>query len=210
MFAMGSNYGDLDNDGFLDFYIGTGSPSFTSLVPNKMYRNNKGNTFQDVTTSGRFGHIQKGHGVSFGDFDNDGDQDIFHVLGGCFEGDVYGDAFFENPIGNKKSWITLLLEGKKSNRSAIGARIKITTNQKNGKEQVFYLVVYTGGSFGSSSIQQEAGLDEAVSIKEIEIKWPNAAQSVDVYKNVDLNLFVKIREGEKDIEYLERQAFNFD
>ncbi len=210
MFAMGSNYGDLDNDGFLDFYIGTGAPSFTSLVPNKMYRNNNGESFQDVTTSGRFGHIQKGHAVSFGDLDNDGDQDIFHVLGGAYEGDVYGNALFENPIGNKKSWVTLLLEGTKSNRSAIGARIKITTRQKNGKDQVFYLVVSTGGSFGSSSLQQEAGLNEAVSIKEIEIKWPNAVQSVDVYKNIKINRFVKITEGNINFEYLERPAFKFD
>src|SRR5690606_18429833 len=114
MLAMGSNFGDLDNDGFPDFYIGTGAPSFTSIVPNKMYRNNQGKSFQDVTTSGRFGHIQKGHAVSFGDFDNDGDQDIFHVLGGAFEGDVYGDAFFENPVGNKKNWVTLILEGTES------------------------------------------------------------------------------------------------
>ncbi len=209
MFAMGSNFGDLDNDGFLDFYIGTGAPSFTSLVPNKMYRNNKGESFQDVTTSGRFGHIQKGHAVSFGDFDNDGDQDIFHVLGGAFEGDVFGDALFENPIGNQKSWLTLVLEGTTSNRGAIGAKIKITTQQKNGTEQVFHQVVSTGGSFGSSSLQQEIGLDEAVVIKEIEIKWPNAAQSIDLYENININHFVKITEGSKEVEYLERPAFSF-
>ncbi len=210
IFAMGCNYGDLDNDGFLDFYIGTGDPNFTSLVPNKMYRNSKGKIFQDVTTSGRFGHIQKGHGVSFGDFDNDGDQDIFHVLGGAYEGDVFGDAFFENPIGNKKSWVTLVLEGTTSNKSAIGARIKIITQQKNGKEQIFYRVVSTGGSFGSSSIQQEVGLDEAIAIKEIEIRWPNAAQSIEVYNNIDLNRFVKITEGNNNIEYLERPTFSFN
>ncbi len=209
MHAMGSNYGDLDNDGFLDCYIGTGSPDYTSLVPNKMYRNNKGKTFQDVTTSGRFGHIQKGHAVSFGDIDNDGDQDIFHVLGGAYEGDVFGDAFFENPIGNKKSWITILLEGTSSNKSAIGARIKITTQQKNGKKQIFHQFVSTGGSFGSSSLQQETGLDDAVAIKEIEIRWPNAAQTVEVFENIDINRFVKITEGGNDAEYLERQAFSF-
>ena len=209
MFAMGSNFGDLDNDGFLDFYIGTGAPSFTSIVPNKMFRNNRGKSFQDVTTSGRFGHIQKGHAVSFGDFDNDGDQDIFHVLGGAYEGDVFGDALFENPIGNKKSWVTLILEGTTSNKDAIGARIKITTKQKNGNDQVFYRMVSTGGSFGASSIQQEIGLDNAVSIKEIEIKWPNAAQSVEVFKDVEPNRFVKITEGTPSVEYLERKAFAF-
>ena len=209
MFAMGSNFGDLDNDGFLDFYIGTGAPSYTSIVPNKMYRNNKGKTFQDVTTSGRFGHIQKGHAVSFGDFDNDGDQDIFHVLGGAYEGDVFGDAFFENPIGNKKNWITIVLEGTNSNRDAIGARIKITTRQKNGKEQIFHNVVSTGGSFGASSLQQEIGINNAVSIKSIEIKWPNAVQSTEVYNDVEINRFVKIIEGNQTVEYLEKSSFSF-
>ncbi len=42
-FAMGSNFGDIDNDGYLDFYLGTGNPSFKSLVPNKLFRNIQGN-----------------------------------------------------------------------------------------------------------------------------------------------------------------------
>ena len=209
IFAMGSNYGDLDNDGYLDFYLGTGAPSFTSLVPNKMYRNNQGKAFQDVTTSGRFGHIQKGHAVSFGDFDNDGDQDIFHVLGGAYEGDVFGDAFFENPIGNKKNWITIILEGTTANKDAIGARLKIVTKQKNGKEQTFHHLVSTGGSFGSSSIQQEIGLNDVASIKQIEVKWPNPTQSVAIFKNVEFNKFVKIIEGNTEVEYLERPTFSF-
>lgn len=207
IFAMGSNFGDLDNDGFLDFYIGTGSPSFTSLVPNKMYRNNKGKSFQDVTTSGRFGHIQKGHGVSFGDLDNDGDQDIFHVLGGAYEGDVFGDALFENPIGNQKSWISLELEGTISNKSAIGARIIVTTSQKDGSKQSFHALVSTGGSFGASSLRQEIGLDEAVTIKKIEIKWPNASKKVAIFTDIRLNQLVKIVEGKTTVEYLERRPF---
>jgi hypothetical protein len=82
--AMGSNYGDLDNDGFLDFYLGTGTPDLTMLIPNRMFRNAGGKSFQDVTSSGGFGHLQKGHGVSFGDIDNDGDQDIYEDMGGAF------------------------------------------------------------------------------------------------------------------------------
>jgi hypothetical protein len=70
LFTMGCNFGDLDNDGFLDFYLGTGDPDFRSLMPNRMFRNAEGKYFQDVTTSGGFGHLQKGHGVSFGDLDN--------------------------------------------------------------------------------------------------------------------------------------------
>ena len=60
----------------------------SSAVPNKMDRNNSGKTFEDVTSAGGFGHIQKGHGIAFGDLDRDGDADIFECLGGAFDGDV--------------------------------------------------------------------------------------------------------------------------
>ena len=70
--TMGLNFGDLDNDGWLDFYLGTGNPDLGSLIPNRMFRNAGGRSFQDVTTAGNFGHLQKGHAICFGDFDNDG------------------------------------------------------------------------------------------------------------------------------------------
>ena len=59
--AMGLNFGDLDNDGWLDLYLGTGNPDFGTLIPNRMFRNADGRAFQDVTTAGNFGHLQKGH-----------------------------------------------------------------------------------------------------------------------------------------------------
>jgi len=57
--AMGSNFGDLDNDGWLDFYLGTGDPSLSTLIPNRMFRNADGKFFQDVTTSGGFGLFKR-------------------------------------------------------------------------------------------------------------------------------------------------------
>ena len=66
--------------GFLDFYLGTGDPDFSSLIPNRMFRNAEGRRFQDVTTAGGFGHLQKGHGISFADLNNDGQQDIYEVM----------------------------------------------------------------------------------------------------------------------------------
>lgn len=59
--AMGSNFGDLDNDGFLDFYLGTGDPDLATLIPNRMFRNASGTNFVEVTYSGGFGNLQKGH-----------------------------------------------------------------------------------------------------------------------------------------------------
>jgi len=74
---MGANFGDIDNDGFLDVMLGTGEPSLHTLMPNVMLKNVGGQRFVDVTTSGRFGSLHKGHGVAFGDLDHDGDQDIY-------------------------------------------------------------------------------------------------------------------------------------
>jgi hypothetical protein len=120
---MGSNFGDLDNDGYLDFYLGTGYPRIQNLMPNVMYRNRRGKGFADVSTSGGFAHLQKGHGVVFADFDHDGDQDIFEEMGGAFPGDKAHNVFYENP-GFGNHWLTLTLVGVRSNRSAIGARIR--------------------------------------------------------------------------------------
>ena len=94
---MGANFGDLDNDGWLDIYLGTGDPEFTSLMPNVMLRNDRGRRFLDVTQATRLGHLQKGHGIGFADFDGDGDQDILHQLGGFLRGDRFHNALFLNP-----------------------------------------------------------------------------------------------------------------
>ena len=128
---MGANFGDLDNDGFLDFYLGTGYPSFEAVGPNVMYRNNGGKDFVDVTFSGGFGHLQQGHGIAFGDLDRDGDQDIFVQMGGFYPGDGFFDALYENP-GHDNHWISVRLVGEKSNRAAIGARIKLELALEQG------------------------------------------------------------------------------
>ncbi len=170
LLAMGSNFGDLDNDGWLDFYIGTGNPDLRSLVPNKMYRNVGGKEFQDVTTSGGFGHLQKGHAIGFGDLDNDGDQDVYANMGGAFSGDVYRNALFENP-GHGNRWLKLKLEGVKSNRSAIGAKIKVVARTPAGERSI-YKTVNSGGSFGANPLRQEIGLGDALAIERVEVFWP--------------------------------------
>lgn len=194
MTVMGFNYGDLDNDGWLDLYCGTGTPNYTSLVPKRMFRNNGGNGFQDVTTSGGFGHLQKGHGIGFGDVDNDGDQDVYEDMGGGYEGDAFQGAFYENPGHPENNWVTLKLVGTKANTSAIGSRVKITAQYADNSTRDMYLVVGDGGSFGVNSLQLEAGLGKATAIKQIEVIWAGT-NTKQLFENVPMNGFVKLTEG---------------
>ena len=130
---MGANFGDIDNDGFLDIYLGTGNPSYASLLPNVLLHNKDGKFFTDVTASSGTGELHKGHAVAFADIDNDGDEDLLTEIGGAVPGDSHAFRLFENP-GNGNDWISLHLVGVKTNRAAIGARIKVTV-QNEGKEE---------------------------------------------------------------------------
>lgn len=201
-FTMGCNYGDLDNDGFLDFYLGTGEPNLRSIVPNKMYWNRGGKSFSDITYAGGFGNIQKGHAVGFGDMDRDGDQDLYVVMGGSFEGDVYQNIFFENPIGQDNHWIVLRLEGTNANRLALGARVEIVISEK-GKKRSIHEVVSTGASFGGNSLQLEMGLGKAESIEKIKITWPSIKSQPQEFSNLAIDKAYFIKEGSpaQEIEY---------
>lgn len=194
-YAMGCNFGDIDNDGWLDYYLGTGAPEYTSIVPNKLYHNLGGKRFEDITYATNTGHIQKGHAVAFADIDNDGDQDIYEVMGGAVEGDRFRNVLFENTTNNGNHWIKLKLEGLSSNKAAIGARVRIKVKMEDGSFQNFFHTVSTGGSFGSKPLTIAAGLGKATEIEEIEIRWPNAKQSSDIIRNPPMNTLMKIREG---------------
>ena len=179
--SMGANFGDIDNDGYLDFYLGTGAPSYAALMPNVLFRNHGGQYFVDVTSATGTGHLQKGHGVAFADLDGDGQVDIFENIGGFVPGDAYYRVLFRNP-GHDANWIRVKLVGVKTNRAAVGAKIKITVDDGS----IRYREVSTGGSFGASPFAQHIGLGKGRTVKSLEVWWPasNIRQTVrDVQAN---------------------------
>ncbi len=193
VYSMGGNFGDIDNDGYPDMYFGTGNPDFGSLVPNKMFRNIGGKFFADVTRSSRTGNLQKGHGVTFADFRNNGLQDIFEEIGGAYIGDAYTSALYMNPGQNNNNWICLKLAGVKANRSAVGSRIKLTFTE-DGVQRSVYKDVNSGGSFGSSPLRQEMGIGQAKMIDDMEIRWAGS-NTVQHFHNILPNQFLEITEN---------------
>jgi hypothetical protein len=193
--AMGANFGDLDNDGYPDFYLGTGSPNLNMLVPNRMFRNEKGKFFQDVTTSGGFGHLQKGHAIAFGDVDNSGNQDVVENMGGVYASDKFWLALYKNP-GHGNHWVKLNLTGVKANRFAVGARIRAVIVEDGVKREV-YSQAGSGGSFGANSLRPHIGLGKATSIELLEIKWPGSG-TVQRFENLAADKTYEIREDRAD------------
>ena len=198
--TMAANFGDLDNDGFPDFYLGTGYPSYDVVAPNIAYRNNEGQSFTDVTFSAGLGHLHKGHGIAFGDLDRDGDQDIFIQVGGFYPGDDFENALYENP-GHGNRWLSARLVGVESNRAAIGARIKVELAMLDGSRRTVHSRVSSGGSFGASSLEQEMGLGQAERILLMEVFWPTSGIR-QVFEDVPLDTRIEVTENDEDYEVL--------
>jgi hypothetical protein len=194
--ARGAGFGDLDNDGWLDLYLGTGSPEMSALWPNVMFRNSAGREFQDVTQAGGFGHLQKGQAIAFADWDHDGDQDVFLQVGGLYLDDGFGDVFFRNP-GHSNRSIALSLEGRESNRFGVGARVRVRFEEDaRGTREVFAFVGVRSSS-GCNPMRTSIGLGRAVRILELEVAWPG--RSSQIFRDVPLDSFVRVREGEREL-----------
>ncbi|MBI2806481.1 MAG: VCBS repeat-containing protein [Planctomycetes bacterium] len=193
---MGSNFGDLDNDGYLDFYLGTGAPGLSVLVPNRLFKNVEGKRFAEITASSRTGHLQKGHGVAIGDWDRNGTADLFIQLGGAVAGDSYHNVLFQNP-GQGNNWLSVKLIGKKTNRAAIGARIKVVAA---GPEPLtVQRDVSSGSSFGANPLEQHIGLGKAKTVARLEIHWPTSG-TPQVFRDVAVNQGIVVTEFAKDYQ----------
>jgi hypothetical protein len=196
--TMGSNFGDFDNDGFLDMYLGTGEPGLEFLDPSRMFKNVGGRRFAEITGTSGTGNLQKGHAVACGDWDRDGNTDIFIEMGGITNGDRYHNILFQNP-GQGNHWLTVKLVGQKTNRAAIGARIKVVTAGE--KPLTVYRNVSSGSSFGANSLQQTIGLAQAGQIAELEIHWPTSG-TTQVFRDLAVDQAIEVTEFAEEYKKL--------
>ncbi|MEP6685501.1 MAG: CRTAC1 family protein, partial [Verrucomicrobiota bacterium] len=194
--ATGCTADDFDNDGWPDLYLSTGAADYRAVVPKRLLHNLKGERFEDVSSNAGIAHLQKGSAVAVGDIDGDGDEDIVQVLGGEFPGDIFPRALFMNP-GNANHWLTLQLEGTKTNRSAIGARISVEVETPRGV-RTLHAVVSSGGSYGGSTLAQEIGLGDATRIIRVEVTWP-ASGTHQTFENVPLDHRFRIIESKSEL-----------
>ncbi len=157
--------------------------------------------FEDVTTSSGTGHLQKGHGIAFADWDRDGDLDIFLQAGGASPGDRAHNALFQNP-GHGNHWLTVRLVGDKTNRAAIGARIRVDLPGPGGGVDSRHREVTSGSSYGGNPFPMTIGLGQAGRVLSMEVYWP-ASRSRQVFHDLPIDRSIEITEGRDGFRLLE-------
>lgn len=188
--AMGANWGDINNDGDPDFYLGTGGPPLEQLEPNRLFLNAGDGTFWDATRLTHSGFLQKGHGVSFADLDGDGWQDLHHSLGGAWMVDTWQNALLWNDTTNRGAghYLKVVLRGKKSNSHGVGARVTVVIGQRKIVREIG-----TGGGFGKNPPLAHFGLKNSTSIDELRIVW-TGGRTRQTFQNIPVNTTLLIEE----------------
>jgi len=178
--GISCNAGDIDLDGWQDFFVTNGFSD--SSGPNALFQNLGDGAFADVTATLGGGAFD-GRGVAFADFDNDGDLD-FVVTADMNE----PNRLWRNDSPTGHHWLGLRLRGRKSNRSAIGARVVVTTSEGSYVQEV------SGGAGRGSqnSLPLEFGLDSATVVDELTIRWPSG--TVQTRRDVAVDRYLTITE----------------
>ncbi len=188
--SRGSSWGDYDNDGDLDLFVAN-----TSGQNNFLYQNNGDGTFTKITSGEIVNDGGYSNGASWGDYDTDGDLDLFVA------NDLGENNFLYRNNGNRNNWINIRLLGTVSNTAAIGAKVKVKATIKG--KPVWQMQEISGqtGFSSQSGLNAEFGLGDATVIDSIKVEWPSGIvqDSINVAINQSLTIaetpFTRITSG---------------
>ena len=191
--CWGAGIVDLDNDGHPDLFMVTGNvypeverklPQYANKTPRAVFRNLGNGTFEELmeTAGPAVAEAHCSRGCAFGDFDNDGDVDVLIV--NLNE----PPSLLRNDLRGKQNWIKVKLEGVKSNRSAIGARVLA---RYGGKTQA-QAVLSQSSFYSCNDPRLHFGLGSFTSV-DLDVYWPNGLH--ESFKQVPANQLITLREG---------------
>jgi hypothetical protein len=191
--ALGANFGDFDNDGFLDFYAANGWRGCSGLFPSMMLRNLDGRRFDDATIPSHTGHLEQGQGISCADFDDDGDLDLFVHLGGLVPGGRSRNLLYRS-AGHGRYWLKVRLAGTRTNRAGLGARIRVVVESNDGRRRSIVRTVGNNSSSGGNSLVQLIGLSDSSRVAELEVRWPTSG-TTQTFHDLRSNQAIEVTEG---------------
>jgi hypothetical protein len=180
--SHGCAWGDYDNDGYLDLFV------VNKYAKNFLYHNNCDGTFTKITAGSFVNEIAafglEGHACAWIDYDNDGFLDLFETT-------FSKNALYHNN-GNNNGWLSLKLVGTVSNRSAIGAKVRLNATIR-GNSLWQMREVSSGGPFGSQNdLRATFGLGDATNIDIVRIEWPSG--TVQEMRHVATKQFLTVIE----------------
>lgn len=184
--SVGSSWGDYDNDGDLDLIVGNDNNENEFL-----YQNNNDGTFTKITTGDIVNSGGRSNGCIWGDYDNDGDIDLYIVNG---DQPVAQNNFLFRNDGVASNYINILFKGTVSNRSAIGTRVTLVANIGGKVVRQTREIFGQTGYNSQNSLNEEFGLSYATNIDSIIVKWPSGI--TETFTNVTPNRFITITENQ--------------
>lgn len=187
--SLGQVWGDFDNDGDLDVFIAEDNNNGAS---NKFYQNNGNGSFNRILTAPFTTDIAPSWGATGGDFDNDGDLDLF--VPNVFRPPAQAPPhFYRNDLNNSNHWVKLKLVGTSSNRDGIGAKIRAKATIGGNTYWQLREASSQNTFCGQNSPEIHFGFGDASNIDSLRIEWPLG--QIDIYANVQTNVVFQAVEG---------------